>query len=194
MGGLPVMRVLVDANVFYSRTVRDWLGLMYTTPEVEPFLVCWTEDIMAELLYHLRKNHPGWNGGRIVAVRDQICGTFEAGRVRDYAGTNESVRDPGDAHVAAAAIACGADMLLTFDVDDFVSSDELPYEVWTPDDFFVLVNESSPSLIASCVEKQIQYWSRKREDVDLVEMLQRAHCPKFADVILGHLRDIAHQR
>lgn len=58
MGGPLIARVLVDANVFYSRTVRDWLGLMYTTSEAEPFLVCWTEDIMAELLYHLRKGHP----------------------------------------------------------------------------------------------------------------------------------------
>lgn len=194
MGGPPIVRVLVDANVFYSRTVRDWLGLMYTTPEAEPFLVCWTEDIVAELLYHLRKNHPGWDGGRIVAVRDQICGTFEAGRVSDYAGTDESVRDQGDAHVAAAAIACDADMLLTFNVADFSDSDELPYEVWTPDDFFVLVNESSPTLVALCVDKQIQYWGRKREDVDLVAMLQRADCPEFADVVLGHLRRIAHRR
>ena len=39
MGGPLIARVLVDANVFYTRTVRDWLGLMYTTSEAEPFLV-----------------------------------------------------------------------------------------------------------------------------------------------------------
>lgn len=167
---------------------------MYTTPEAEPFLVCWTEDIMAELLYHLRKGHPEWDGGRIAAVRDQICGTFETGRVRDYPGTSASVRDPDDAHVAAAAVACGADMLLTFNVGDFSSTEELPYEVWTPDDFFMLVEESSPTLVVRCVEKQIQYWGRKQDEADLVAMLRRADCPKFADVVLGHLRDIAQRR
>ncbi len=57
--GTGVYAVLVDANVWYSRTLRDWIGMLYTTPDAPPFLVHWTEDIMAELLYHLRKEHSG---------------------------------------------------------------------------------------------------------------------------------------
>lgn len=35
-------RVFVDANVWYSRTLRDWLGMLYTTPDTPPFVVCWS--------------------------------------------------------------------------------------------------------------------------------------------------------
>ena len=42
--------VFVDANVWYSRTRRDWLGMLYTVPEVPAFQVHWTEDVLAELL------------------------------------------------------------------------------------------------------------------------------------------------
>lgn len=50
--------VLVDANVLYSKTLGDWLGLLYTIPEIPPFQVFWTEDVLAEAIYHLRRNHP----------------------------------------------------------------------------------------------------------------------------------------
>lgn len=50
--------IFVDSNVWYSRTLRDWLGMLYVTPEAPPFHVRWTEDVLAELLYHLRKQHP----------------------------------------------------------------------------------------------------------------------------------------
>ena len=186
MGGLRTQRVLVDANVLYSRTVRDWLGLLYTVPESEPFLVCWTEDILAETLYHLRKKHPTWDGGRIAHVRDAIAGTFEAGRITDF--TVEPGTVVHDAHVAAAAKACGAEILLTFNEKDFADANhEMHYEVMTPDTFFGLVDDADPSLVAACARKQIEYWS-KRGEVRLVESLQDAGCPAFAERVLHHLQ------
>lgn len=43
-------RVLVDANVLYSRTLRDWLALLYLESD-SFFSVYWTEDILAEAMY-----------------------------------------------------------------------------------------------------------------------------------------------
>lgn len=48
--------VFVDANVHFSRTRRDWIGLLSTTPDDPPFHVYWTEDIVAEVIRNLRKN------------------------------------------------------------------------------------------------------------------------------------------
>lgn len=50
--------IFVDSNVWYSRTLRERLGMLYVTPEAPPFHVQWTDDVLAELLYHLRKRHP----------------------------------------------------------------------------------------------------------------------------------------
>ncbi|BDZ61537.1 hypothetical protein GCM10025873_13280 [Demequina sediminis] len=51
-------RVLLDANVLMSRTLRDAIFLIQIeSPGM--FATCWTEDILAETLYHLRRRNPG---------------------------------------------------------------------------------------------------------------------------------------
>lgn len=150
MQGTGPYSVFVDANVWYARTLRDWIGMLYVTHDSSPFVVHWTEDVMAELIHGLRKQHPEWSGAKIGQVRELICGTFEAGRVGDfeidgsYAGP-----DPHDAHVHAAAVACRADVLVTVNVDDFTWDENAsPYELMHPDDFLLLVDDAAPDLVA----------------------------------------------
>lgn len=77
-GGLQ--RVFVDSNVFYSRTARDWLGLLCTDEHFgAPIVVCWSEDVMAEAMHHLRKKNPTWDGRKISEIRDRIEATFGNG-------------------------------------------------------------------------------------------------------------------
>jgi len=83
--GLGPHAVFVDASVWYSRTVRDWIGMLYTIPDAPPFTVFWTEDVMAEVLHGLRRRNPDWSGSRTTAIRDRLASTFEAGRLTDYA-------------------------------------------------------------------------------------------------------------
>lgn len=98
--------VFVDANVWFSRTLRDWIGMLYVTPATAPFEVRWTEDVLAEVIHSLRRQHPDWDGRRITKVRDHIARTFEVGRVEDFVvGSDYQGRDPLDAHVHAAALA-----------------------------------------------------------------------------------------
>ena len=40
-------RVLLDANIWYSRTLTDWFFLIYLDSERPPFLILWSEDILA---------------------------------------------------------------------------------------------------------------------------------------------------
>lgn len=104
--------------------------------------------------------------------------------------------DPKDAHVHAAALACRAQYLVTNNLSDFPDeeSDDLPYEVYRPDDFFVLIDEAAPALVASCVDRQIQYWTKRQDDVEIVEALTRANCPQFAERVVSHLRRRALRR
>lgn len=69
-------RVLVDANVLYSKTLRDWLCLLYLASDTY-FAVYWTEDALAETIAHLRDKHPQWRGGKITKIHDQIKATCE---------------------------------------------------------------------------------------------------------------------
>ncbi len=189
----PTVRVFVDSNVLYSRTQRDWLGLLYSNPTPQAhFRVHWSEDVLADVIHHLRKNKPDLSGRAIAHVRDRVATTFEVGRVADY-DIDGSYRggDPHDAHIHAAATACRADYLLTNNVKDFPDgpNDPLPYEVIRPDDFFVLVDDAYSDLVAACVEEQIRYWSQRPTDqVDLLGPLQKANCPAFAERVRAHLQ------
>jgi predicted nucleic acid-binding protein len=61
---MPITRVLVDANVLYSKTLREWLALLYLRQEDEIYSVYRTEDVLAETIHRLRRHHPHWNGGK----------------------------------------------------------------------------------------------------------------------------------
>ncbi len=50
-------RVLVDANIFYSQVLTDWLFFIHAYMDTSFTLIC-TEDILAETRYHLRKRYP----------------------------------------------------------------------------------------------------------------------------------------
>ena len=187
-GGGPIS-VFVDANVWFSRPLRDWIGLLYVTPEEPPFVVRWTEDVLAELLYHLRKKHPEWPGERVSGIRDRLAGTFEAGRV-DAFEIDDTYRGPdiGDAHVHAAAVACDAGILLTCNASDFVWDENTsPYEVMHPDDFLVLVDDSAPHLVADVIDQMCAHWLKRQGDADLPKWLRAAGCPRFAERVRRHL-------
>lgn len=181
--------VFVDANVWYSRTRRDWLGMLYTVPHSPPFQVHWTEDVLAEVLHSLRKAHPDWEGGRLTGIRDKLAGTFEVGRVADFSvdGTYRGP-DPHDAHIHAAAIACRAELLVTCNIADFQwDENESPYEVVHPDDFLILVDDTVPALVGDVAEEMHRYWFGRQGESNLPQQLRKAECPRFAERVRRHL-------
>lgn len=57
--------VLVDANVWVSRCLRDWVCALYVHSNAM-FTVVWTEDILAETLHAVRRLYPNLEGGKDV--------------------------------------------------------------------------------------------------------------------------------
>lgn len=157
------------------------------------FQVRWTEDILAEALYRLRKDHPKWSGANISSMRDHIVEAFPHGRISAFAADeNFTGRDEHDGHVHAAAIAGNVDILLTCnDPRDFVSPevdlDELSYEIYGPDDFFVLVDDSDSRLVRRVTRSQRDYWFKRNRSADLPEYLMKADAPQFAERVRCHL-------
>jgi len=184
-----IQRVFVDANVLYSRTLRDWLFLLRRETE-GMFQVHSTEDVLAEVVYRLRRNNPTMEGGvitnlreKLVSAIDELVGDFDA--TIEYAGA-----DANDRHVHAAAVASKAHILLTDD-NGFEGSDEDPYEVFTCDEFFLLVDDSASWMVERVVADQNAYWSKKRSHKSLVQALKDAGCPEFAKRVEGHLRSLS---
>lgn len=184
-------RVFVDANVLYSKTTRDWLFHLRIANEGLFQLHC-TEDVFAEAVHHLRKNHPRWAGARVAAlsasfrtIMDEVLEDFPS--TIPFTGTDE-----GDYHVHAAAVHSRADLLLTNNrTSDFTAADDESYEVITPDDFFMLVASSAPAGARAALEGQIDHWKSRSSGVTLDEALEAAGCPLFAAKVRELLREKA---
>ena len=183
--------VLVDANALYSRTLRDWLALLYLRSGQTMFEVLWTDDIMVEFQYHLRKKHPFLDDAQCGGVRRNLEETFASGHIRDFTiDPDGHYPDIGDAHVHCAAIQANADILLTADTKGFPESDNLPYEIYTCDDFFLLIDDSAPQVVRTVIEEQLRYHHTRGTGISLPERLKVACAPNFAERVRRHLQHI----
>ncbi|MFJ1510819.1 PIN domain-containing protein [Cellulosimicrobium funkei] len=179
-----ITRVLPDANVLYSRTLRDWLFLTRNTAK-GMYTVITTEDILAEVVYNYRRDDPSVDGGIITRLANSLRKNVDE-ILGDYPSDPQySASDPNDQHVHAAACTSGVDMLVTSD-QGLLELDDDRYEVMTPDDFFCFADESQPAVIRSVVLEQSAYW----RDSSLTEYLERAGCPEFAKRVKARLAEV----
>lgn len=74
---------------------------------------------------------------------------------------------------------------------DFGDLDALPYEVYTPDQFFCLVDDGAPDSVREVCRDQIAYWNRRKRDgkkvKPLADALREAGCPEFATHVKTHV-------
>lgn len=183
--------VLVDANVLFSRTLRDWLALLYLRSGQTMFEVMWTDDIMVEFQYHLRKKNPFLDDAQCGGVRRNLEDTFASGRVRNFTINPDChYPDIGDAHVHCAALHAQADIILTHDPKGFPETDDLPYEIYTCDEFFLLIDDSGPQIVRTVNAEQLRYYHAREIRSSLPERLKSAGAPDFAERVRCHLQHL----
>lgn len=187
--------VLTDANILYSRTLRDWICLL-ACRRAPIFHLKWTEDILAELVYHIRKKHPHYSDAQVGGIRDRIIAVAPHGRIKGYVIDSDlAYTDDYDAHLHAAAEHGGVQYVVTNDNRflDFAEANDdiLDYEVYTADDFLMLVNRSSPGAVREVLLEQIDYHRRRGGAFNLPASLESSGAPQFADVIREMMRSRA---
>lgn len=186
-------RVFVDANVLFSKTLRDWLFLLRIGTQ-DIFQVHTSEDVLAETLYHWRKHSPRMEGGVITMRLSQMRDVLDE-IVEDYPGDAPfDGKDEGDYHVHAAALASRADVLLTANKPGDFCTEATAYEIITPDQFFCDVIRATPATVLhSIIRDQMRYWAGTShpERAQLNDTLLAAGCPQFADAVQGAMKKIA---
>lgn len=185
--------VLFDANVWYSRTLTDWCFLLFlgSDKDVEPpFFPAWTEDIVAEAQYHLRRNNPHAPVGAISKRFKRIRGALAEWEISGFAVGKYGYADIHDHHVLSAAVAGNVQYVVTSDrgLVDYVGSQQFLFDVLTPDDFFCHIFEAFPGLCKRVAQENEAYWEKvkgiKAADRPITAvMLERSGCPNFATVI-----------
>ena len=170
---------LFDANVLYPAPLRDllmWLALE------DIFLARWTNEIHEEWIRNVLANRPDLTRPQLERTRD-LMNTH----VRDclVTGYEElipglTLPDPDDRHVLAAAIKAQANVIVTFNLDDFPAEVLGKYglEPQHPDQFIVYQFDLNEAAGCRAGRKQRASLKNPPQSVDqLLDTLTRQQLP-----------------
>lgn len=147
----------IDANVFYSRTLRDWLFMLRIETKANVFTLASSWDVISEAASRLRDKHPAARG-QLVGQLIEKCTMFIDDLVTDYpGGAVDWIPDEGDWHVHHTAIACSARYLVAED-RGFTDTGSF-YKVLTCDEFFLLINQKDPGAVQRVTAQQAKFWA-----------------------------------
>lgn len=164
-----------DACVLYPAPLRDflmWLALSGL------YRARWTEEIHCEWKRNLLKNRPDLSIEQLdrtsqlmdLAIPDACVDSYEDLIV------GLSLPDEDDHHVLAAAIRCGADVIVTFNLKDFPTRSLEPYgiEAQHPDEFVENLFHLDSSAVIAAAQRQRQQLKTPPMDADcFLALLQR---------------------
>lgn len=185
--------ILPDSNILVSQTLHSWIGLIAAETRGQ-WHFYYTEDILTEACYHRRRRFPETNSKQIEDMRDRLTSSVTGFKrisnfTHDY---SVDYPDLNDAHVHSAAVHANIGIIISDNKKYFVTlyknPDDCPYEVYSADEFLLLVAESDPELVDQVTIQQHCYYSRRGQPFSLPKKLQDAGCPTFADYIRKRLQ------
>lgn len=146
--------VLYDACVLYGNEVRDLLIRIAIAGLVRAH---WTDEILDEAFGNLVVNRPDLSPERLTVTRERMNTALPGALVSGYESLTEALKlpDPDDRHVLAAAIAAGAVVIVTSNLDDFPAETLQPFgvEAKTPDDFVLDQISLDEGRVRDCVHQ-----------------------------------------
>jgi hypothetical protein len=178
-----------DACVLYANFLRDFLMRFAIWGQRQQLLRAkWTGRIHREWMRAVWRRRPELRDSlrRTRRLMDQhVPGC----RVRGYERWENrlTLPDENDRHVLAAALACVADVIVTFNVADFPAEVLRPFGVTavTPDDF-VLPFLASGIVVDTATEHRASLKSPPLSDEEYLDALRRNGLPNTADALATH--------
>ena len=147
--------VVYDACVLYPAPVRDLLLRIATGGLVR---ARWTDRILDECFRSIAANRLDLSTAALERTRSLMCAAVPDCLVHAYAGLESSVTlpDADDRHVVAAAIRCGAQAIVTYNLSDFPNEALAPFgiEAKHPDDFVLDAISLRPGAVVQAVTQQ----------------------------------------
>jgi predicted nucleic acid-binding protein len=131
-----VITALYDACVLYPFSLRDLLVELAVT---RLFDARWTNRIHDEWVRNLLEDHPEISLMQLERTKKLMNQAVLDSLITDFEHFIPSINlpDPNDAHVVAAAVACKAGRIVTFNLKDFPDATLQPLGILAihPDDF-----------------------------------------------------------
>lgn len=130
--------VVYDACVLYPAPLRDLLMRLALT---DLYRARWSDQIHEEWITAVLRNRPDLSRQQLERTRMLMNAHVRDALVDGHQSLIPALvlPDPDDRHVLAAAIKCGADLILTFNLDDFPERALAGYGIGAchPDPFLV---------------------------------------------------------
>jgi predicted nucleic acid-binding protein len=168
-------RAVLDANVLYSNFTRDLLLSLFAARLYE---AKWTDEINDEWVSHLLENRSGTDPSRLRRTVQLMNAIRPNPLVDNYKHLINSVElpDPDDRHVLAAAIACGARKILTWNLKDFPARflSQFGIAADNPDRFIAALIHAAPERVVAVFKGvRLRQKKPKMEIAEFFDMLRR---------------------
>lgn len=190
--GLPaaVHVVLADANVLYSRVLRDYL---LSAAEQEIVNVFWSRAILGDVTRHLMADRPGFDEAAAKRLVDAVTDTFPRALVEPDAAAFaqlEGIALPheNDRSVIAAAITAEAGVICTNNLKHFPATvlERFGMAAMAPDDLFAQLIVSHGDQMRAAHELTVASLAHAT-DASTIAALRKAGAAKTADLMAGRL-------
>ena len=159
--------VLYDACVLYPNYLRDILMQLAMSD------ICrakWTDLIHDEWIRNVLKNRPDLTIEQLTRTKELMNSNVRDCLVTKFEWLIPSLTlpDPNDRHVLAAAIACKANQIITFNTKDFPQDvlDIYDIEALHPDDFISNLIDLNPLKVIKAVETARQRLKKSPKSFD----------------------------
>ena len=137
-----------DACVLYPSSLRSFLMYLALT---DLFRARWSNEIHEEWMRHVEDDHENITRKQVERIRDLMNEHVRDCLVTGYEDLIDAIElpDPGDRHVVAAAIRCGASVIVSKNLKDFPADalNQYGIEAQHPDVFISHLFDLSESLV-----------------------------------------------
>lgn len=164
---MTVSVVLADANILFSRTLRDYVIYAADEGAIE---IHWSRQILAEMSRNLREKL-GLSHEDTSRLEQLMNGYIEYALLDvdpvHLAAVEAVEMDAEDRHVLAAAISADADILLTDNTKDFPAEwmAERGIELLTSGQLLIRLADAFPDKMRAAHEKTVGYSPKPEADI-----------------------------
>lgn len=184
------MRVLLDSCVLFPAPLRDFL--MHLTL-LDVFEARWTNEIHDEWIRNLLEIRPDLTRNQLERTRQLMNLHARDCLVEAYEHLISKLKlpDPDDRHVLAAAIKCGANIILTFNLRDFPKRQlsEFGIAAMPPDDLISQLFSDNREDIRKAFDRQLTSLKNPRKSqAELLEILNAQGLPRTITLLASELQ------
>ena len=172
--------VVLDACVLANFSLCDTLLRLAEAPPL--FEPRWPAEVMAETVRTLGSKL-GWPAALTSSFQSEILSHFGDAWVTGHGSLiSRMANDEKDRHVLAAAVSCGASIIVTFNLRHFRKEHLEPWGVVAlhPASFLTTLYRQEPAIVMTKLREQAA--DRSRSLPQLLEILGRT-VPRFVDLI-----------